>query len=74
MGDRFGIVFNQLYTITNMPINRFLEALTRDHEHDRYLELLIQNFNPATVDDLMCRTLVSVGWDGTLYDCDFNQM
>ena len=47
LGDRFGIVFNQLYTITNMPINRFLEALTRDHEHNRYLELLVQNFNPA---------------------------
>ena len=74
LGDRFGIVFNQLYTITNMPINRFLEALTRDHEHDRYLELLTQNFNPATVDGLMCRTMVNVGWNGTLYDCDFNQM
>ena len=74
LGDRFGIVFNQLYTITNMPINRFLEALTRDHGHDRYQELLIQNFNPATVDNLMCRSLVSVGWDGDLFDCDFNQM
>ena len=74
LGDRFGIVFNQLYTITNMPINRFLEALTRDHEHNRYLALLMENFNPATVDNLMCRTLVSVGWDGVLYDCDFNQM
>jgi len=74
LADRFGIVFNQLYTITNMPINRFLEALTGDQGHARYMELLLQNFNPATVDNLMCRTLVNVGWEGTLYDCDFNQM
>ena len=74
LGKRFGIVFNQLYTITNMPINRFLEALTRDQGYPRYMELLIQHFNPAAVDNLMCRSLVSVGWDGVLYDCDFNQM
>jgi radical SAM/Cys-rich protein len=72
--DRFGIVFNELYTITNMPINRFRDALTRDETYERYMELLVQNFNPATVNDLMCRTLISVGWNGTLYDCDFNQM
>jgi len=74
LGERFGIVFNQLYTLTNMPISRFLTDLLRHGNYDRYMELLAQSFNPATVDGVMCRTLVSVGWDGTLYDCDFNQM
>jgi len=72
--DRFGIVFNNLYTITNMPISRFLTDLTRHGNYERYMELLLQSFNPGTLDGLMCRSLVSVGWDGTLYDCDFNQM
>ncbi len=74
LGKRFGIVFNQLYTLTNMPISRFLADLVRHGNYDRYMELLAQSFNPATLDGVMCRTLVSVGWDGTLYDCDFNQM
>ncbi len=74
LGERFGIVFNNLYTLTNMPINRFLTDLMRHGSHDRYMDLLVSNFNPATLEGLMCRTLVSVGWDGTLYDCDFNQM
>lgn len=74
LGERFGIVFNKLYTITNMPISRFLLDLKRHGNYEGYMELLLQKFNPATVDGVMCRTLVSVGWDGTLYDCDFNQM
>lgn len=68
----FGIRFNQLYTITNVPIGRFLRDLARDGEADRYLELLRDSFNPATVNGLMCRHQLHVGWDGTLYDCDFN--
>jgi radical SAM/Cys-rich protein len=74
LGDRFGIAFSRLYTLTNMPISRFLTDLTRHGNYDRCMELLVEKFNPATVDGLMCRSLVSVGWDGTLYDCDFNQM
>lgn len=74
LGRRFGIVFNQLYTITNMPIARFAHSLERDGQLDTYMELLASAFNPATLDGLMCRHQVSVGWDGFLYDCDFNQM
>lgn len=72
--DAFGIQFHQLYTITNMPIKRFAEQLLREGKVEEYMELLVQNFNPATVDGLMCRYQLSVGWDGQLYDCDFNQM
>lgn len=74
LGTRFGIVFNHLYTLTNMPIRRFLTDLVRYGNYDRYMEKLVQTFNPATVEGLMCRTLLSVGWEGALYDCDFNQM
>lgn len=74
LGERFGIVFNTLYTMVNMPINRFLACLRRDGSLEVYRELIERNFNPATLDGLMCRTTLSVGWDGTLYDCDFNQM
>jgi radical SAM/Cys-rich protein len=70
--DRFGIRFNRLYTFTNMPIGRFLHDLRRDGKADEYLELLQRSFNPGTVDSLMCRHQLHVGWDGTLYDCDFN--
>ena len=72
--DDFAIVFNQLFTITNMPIKRFLHELERDGELDAYMQLLIDNFNPRAALGVMCRNLVSVGWDGGLYDCDFNQM
>lgn len=74
LGERFGIVFNHLFTLTNMPISRFLIDLVRHGNYERYMELLLEKFNPATLEGLMCRTLVSVGWDGRLYDCDFNQM
>jgi len=72
--DNFGIEFNRLFTITNMPIKRFAEYLLREGRHESYMALLANHFNPATVDKLMCRDLVSIGWDGKLYDCDFNQM
>jgi len=72
--ERFGIRFNSLITITNMPISRFRHDLVRSGRLDEYERLLEGAFNPSTVDDLMCRSLVSIGWDGLLYDCDFNQM
>jgi radical SAM/Cys-rich protein len=72
--EQFGIEFHQLFTITNMPIRRFSDFLIRIGQQQQYSELLAANFNPATVDRLMCRSLVSVSWNGRLYDCDFNQM
>ena len=71
---RHGVVFNHLYTITNMPISRYLEFLLRSGNFERYMERLANAFNPAAAEAVMCRTMVSVGWDGRLYDCDFNQM
>jgi radical SAM/Cys-rich protein len=72
--DQFGIVFTGLYTITNQPIARFAEDLKRQGQWDAYSELLVNHFNPATLEDLMCRSTLSVGYDGLVYDCDFNQM
>jgi radical SAM/Cys-rich protein len=71
---RHGIVFNRLYTITNMPISRFLEFLVESGNYEGYMERLANAFNPAAATGVMCRHTLSVGWDGTLYDCDFNQM
>lgn len=71
---RHGIEFNQLYTITNMPISRFLEFLVDSGNYDGYMERLANAFNPGAAAGVMCRYTLSVGWDGTLYDCDFNQM
>jgi len=70
----FGVVFDDLYTITNMPIRRYLEYLERSGELQSYMRLLVDSFNPAAVSGVMCRSYLSVGWDGRLYDCDFNQM
>ncbi len=72
--DRFGIEFNQLYTITNMPISRFLDDLLSSQKYESYMELLVNSFNPQAVDAVMCRSTLSVDWEGYLYDCDFNQM
>jgi radical SAM/Cys-rich protein len=72
--SQFGIRFNQLYTLTNMPIARFAHALHREGQYDAYLALLASAFNLATLDSLMCRHQVSISWDGFFYDCDFNQM
>lgn len=74
LGRTFGIVFSNLLTIANMPINRFAHQLRLWGKEDEYMGLLVNHFNPATVDNLMCRELLSVGHDGVLYDCDFNQM
>ncbi len=72
--ERFGIQFNRLFCLTNMPITRYEMHLKLRGEYERYVELLESSFNPGTVEQLMCRNLVSVGWEGSLYDCDFNQM
>ena len=74
LGQCFGISFNSLYTITNMPIARFAHSLEREGKLAAYMELLATSFNPSTLDSLMCRHLVSISWDGYLFDCDFNQM
>lgn len=74
LGSRFGIDFHRLLAMTNMPIKRFAHIIERTGEDEAYMGLLANHFNPRTVPELMCRSLVSVGWDGRLYDCDFNQM
>lgn len=74
LAERYGIRFNALYTLTNQPISRFLVQLAAQNELAAYLELLRTAFNPATAAGLQCRDTLSVGWDGRLYDCDFNQM
>lgn len=71
---RFGIEFNRLFTITNMPIKRFAEDLARQNQLETYMGLLANHFNSTAVPGVMCRSLVSIGWTGGLYDCDFNQM
>lgn len=71
---RFGIEFTSLFTITNQPIARFAEDLRSHGKWNEYLELLANSFNPATIEGVMCRTTLSVGWLGEIYDCDFNQM
>ncbi len=73
LGKHFGIVFNHLYTITNMPIKRFLHQLERNGQYESYMQTLLEAFNPRAAEGVMCRNLLSVGWDGELYDCDFNQ-
>ena len=72
--ENFGIVFNSLFTITNMPIARFAAHLRRSGEWDEYQKLLVQSFNPMSISDLMCRDTLNIGWRGEVYDCDFNQM
>jgi radical SAM/Cys-rich protein len=69
-----GVTFDALYSITNMPISRYLEWLAESGNLNRYMDTLVNAFNPATVAGVMCRDTLSVGWDGRLYDCDFNQM
>ena len=70
----FNIEFNNLFTIVNMPISRFADQLERSSQLETYMNLLIEAFNPKNLENLMCRSLISVGWQGNLYDCDFNQM
>ena len=72
--EDFGIRFSSLLTLTNLPISRFAHFLEREHRHHEYMTLLRDHFNPLTVPGLMCRHLISVDWQGYVYDCDFNQM
>ncbi|MEX0977334.1 MAG: arsenosugar biosynthesis radical SAM (seleno)protein ArsS [Pirellulales bacterium] len=74
LSGRYGIVFTRLHTITNMPISRFLDDLLRSGEFEAYMEKLSGAFNPAAVHGVMCRNMISVDWQGNLFDCDFNQM
>jgi radical SAM/Cys-rich protein len=74
LGEKFGLTFNRLYTITNMPINRFKLHLEKSGQLEAYMEKLLAAFNPAAAEGVMCRSLVSVGHDGRVFDCDFNQM
>ncbi len=74
LAAHFGIVFNNLYTITNLPIARFASWLRHQGKYEEYLGLLAGAFNPSTVPGLMCRNTLSVGWRGEVFDCDFNQM
>ncbi len=74
LSAHFGITFNGLYTITNLPVARFASWLKHNGKYEAYLELLVAAFNPATIDGLMCRDTINVGWQGEVYDCDFNQM
>jgi radical SAM/Cys-rich protein len=69
---RWGIVFNHLYSFANVPLGRFRQWLLQSGNLESYLQRLASNFNLCAVEGLMCQTLVSVAWDGTLYDCDFN--
>ena len=72
--DEFGIVFNSLFAITNIPVSRYLDYLVRSGNYDGYMEKLVNSFNPSAAAGVMCRDTISIGWDGQLYDCDFNQM
>lgn len=74
LARKYGVSFNSLYAITNMPISRYLQFLADSGNLQAYMEKLVAAFNPATVSGVMCRYTLSVGWDGRLYDCDFNQM
>jgi radical SAM/Cys-rich protein len=71
---KFGILFNELFAITNLPVSRFLDYLLETGNYEEYMQKLVDAYNPSTVESLMCRNTISVSWDGLLYDCDFNQM
>ncbi len=72
--ERYGVEFTSLYTITNLPISRFLDDLLQTGQYENYMQKLVDAFNPAAVAGVMCRSMLSVDWLGNLYDCDFNQM
>ena len=74
LGARHGVEFTRLHTITNMPISRFLDDLLRSNQYEAYMQKLVEAFNPVAAQSVMCRTMISVDWQGRLYDCDFNQM
>ncbi len=72
--ERYSIEFDRLLAITNLPINRYTQYLRKQGKLDEYMRLLADHFNPVAADNVMCRSLLSIGWDGQIYDCDFNQM
>ena len=74
LGENYELEFNHLFTITNLPIGRFAQDLKRNDKLDQYIHLLEDNYNDEAAKNIMCRSQVSVGYDGLLYDCDFNQM
>ena len=71
---KYDIEFNQLYAITNIPISRYLEYLVRTENYEQYMTTLVDAYNAVAASNVMCRSTISIGWDGFLYDCDFNQM
>jgi radical SAM/Cys-rich protein len=74
LAENFGIAFNHLYCLSNMPITRYATHLKLRREYESYMNLLESSFNSSTLEGVMCRNLISVGWEGLVYDCDFNQM
>jgi radical SAM/Cys-rich protein len=72
--EHYGIHFNNLFAITNLPISRFLDYLLQSGNYEKYMEKLVNAYNPVAAANVMCRNTISIGWDGYLYDCDFNQM
>ncbi|MEO8765740.1 MAG: arsenosugar biosynthesis radical SAM (seleno)protein ArsS [Ginsengibacter sp.] len=72
--EKFNIHFHNLYVITNMPISRYLDYLLTTGNYEKYMQKLVAAFNPSAAANVMCRNTISIGWDGYLYDCDFNQM
>jgi radical SAM/Cys-rich protein len=72
--ERYGVEFNSLFAITNLPISRFLDYLLQSGNYEKYMEKLVTAYNPGAAANVMCRNTISIGWDGYLYDCDFNQM
>lgn len=74
LAEHFGVTFDHLFTITNLPIARYADYLDARGTFDEYMSMLVAHLNPQAVPGVMCRSLVSIGWDGAVYDCDFNQM
>ncbi len=74
LADKYGISFNSLFAITNLPISRFLDYLLQSGNYEKYMEKLVAAYNPVAAANVMCRNTISISWDGYLYDCDFNQM
>lgn len=71
--ENYGVVFNNLYTITNAPLGRFAEFLKTEHQYEKYMQALKDNFNVVNLDNIMCKNLISIDWEGKIYNCDFNQ-
>ncbi len=74
MKEKFDIEINNLFAITNLPISRYLDYLVQSGNYEKYMEKLVNAYNPVAAANVMCRNTISIGWDGYLYDCDFNQM